>query len=99
MQNLTPLIISSNGAAEDHRARACDELSRLLRPIQGVLDLVKSIGEARSKAKEEHIFLLEMETLKRCLSEPEIPKCKMKEYIIRLIYVEMLGNDGSFVEK
>lgn len=60
------------------------------------LDLVKSIGEAQSKPEEERIFLLEIETLKRGLSEPEIPKCKMKEYIIRLIYVEMLSHDGSF---
>ncbi|XP_008231757.1 PREDICTED: AP-4 complex subunit epsilon [Prunus mume] len=60
------------------------------------LDLVKSIGEARSKAEEERIVLLEIETLKRRLSEPEIPKRKMKEYIIRLVYVEMLGHDGSF---
>ncbi|TQE04464.1 hypothetical protein C1H46_009880 [Malus baccata] len=60
------------------------------------LDLVKSIGEARSKAEEERIVLLEIETLKRRLSEPDIPKRKMKEYIIRLVYVEMLGHDGSF---
>ncbi|KAM1049162.1 hypothetical protein ACFX2C_028290 [Malus domestica] len=60
------------------------------------LDLVKSIGEARSKAEEERIVLLEIETLKRRLSEPEIPKRKMKEYIVRLVYVEMLGHDGSF---
>lgn len=60
------------------------------------LDLVKSIGEARSKAEEERIVLHEIETLKRRLSEPDIPKRKMKEYIIRLVYVEMLGHDASF---
>ncbi|GMI95696.1 Adaptor Protein Complex 4E [Hibiscus trionum] len=60
------------------------------------LDLVKSIGEARSKAEEDRIVLGEIETLKRRISEPDIPKRKMKEYIIRLVYVEMLGHDASF---
>ena len=60
------------------------------------LDLVKSIGEARSKAEEDRIVLREIETLKRRITEPEIPKRKMKEYIIRLVYVEMLGHDASF---
>ncbi|KAL5743199.1 hypothetical protein ACOSP7_029931 [Xanthoceras sorbifolium] len=60
------------------------------------LDLVKSIGEARSKAEEDRIVLHEIETLKRRISEPDTPKRKMKEYIIRLVYVEMLGHDASF---
>ncbi|RWR74631.1 AP-4 complex subunit epsilon [Cinnamomum micranthum f. kanehirae] len=60
------------------------------------LDLVKSIGEARSKAEEDRIVLREIETLKRRISDPEVPKRKMKEYIIRLVYVEMLGHDASF---
>ncbi|CAL1386704.1 unnamed protein product [Linum trigynum] len=60
------------------------------------LDLVKSIGEARSKAEEDRIVIGEIETLKRRLVEPGIPKRKMKEYIIRLVYIEMLGHDASF---
>ncbi|KAK4769165.1 hypothetical protein SAY86_027315 [Trapa natans] len=60
------------------------------------LDLVKSIGEARSKSEEDRIILREIETLKRRIVEPDIPKRKMKEYIIRLVYVEMLGHDASF---
>ncbi|KAK7360465.1 hypothetical protein VNO77_02459 [Canavalia gladiata] len=60
------------------------------------LELVKSIGEARSKAEEDRIVLREIETLKRRIIEPDIPKRKMKEYIIRLLYVEMLGHDASF---
>ncbi|EXC31026.1 AP-4 complex subunit epsilon [Morus notabilis] len=60
------------------------------------LELVKSIGEARSKAEEDRIVLREIETLKRRLSDPDIPKRKMKEYLIRLVYVEMLGHDASF---
>ncbi|KAL8195896.1 hypothetical protein R6Q57_025386 [Mikania cordata] len=60
------------------------------------LDLVKSIGEARSKSEEDRIVLREIETLKRRINEPNIPKRKMKEYIIRLVYIEMLGHDASF---
>lgn len=60
------------------------------------LDLIKSIGEARSKSEEDRIVLREIETLKARLSNPNNPKLKLKEYLIRLIYVEMLGNDASF---
>ena len=41
-------------------------------------------------------MLHEIETLKRRISEPDIPKSKMKEFIIRLVYIEMLGHDASF---
>ncbi|KAF3337398.1 AP-4 complex subunit epsilon [Carex littledalei] len=60
------------------------------------LDLVKSIGEARSKSEEDRIILRELETLRRRLSEPDIPRRKMKEYLLRLAYAEMLGHDASF---
>ncbi|KAM0070155.1 putative adaptor protein complex AP-4, epsilon subunit [Helianthus debilis subsp. tardiflorus] len=60
------------------------------------LDLIKSIGETRSKSEEDRIVLHEIETLKRRINEPDIPKRKMKEYIIRLVYIEMLGHDASF---
>ncbi|KAK9706997.1 hypothetical protein RND81_07G166500 [Saponaria officinalis] len=60
------------------------------------LDLVKSIGEARSKSEEDRIILAEIATLKHRLTAPDIPKRKMKEFIIRLVYVEMLGHDASF---
>ncbi|KAI4370805.1 hypothetical protein MLD38_019114 [Melastoma candidum] len=60
------------------------------------LDLVKSIGESRSKSEEDRIVLSEIETLRRRLSDPDVPKRKIKEYIVRLVYVEMLGHDASF---
>ncbi|KAJ3678305.1 hypothetical protein LUZ60_002108 [Juncus effusus] len=60
------------------------------------LDLVKSIGESRSKSEEDRIILRELETLRRRLSEPDIPRKKMKEYLLRLAYAEMLGHDASF---
>lgn len=59
-------------------------------------DIVKAIGEAKSKAEEERIVTAEIETLKKKIAEPDVPRKKMKEYIIRLVYVEMLGHDASF---
>jgi AP-4 complex subunit epsilon-1 len=60
------------------------------------LELVKSIGEANSQAEEERIVASEIEMLKRRIVEPDVPHKKMKEYIIRLVYIEMLGHDASF---
>ncbi|CAL0311726.1 unnamed protein product [Lupinus luteus] len=60
------------------------------------LDLIKSIGESRSKSEEDRIVLHQIQTLKVQLTEPNIPTRKIKEYIIRLLYIEMLGHDASF---
>ncbi|KAJ6824894.1 AP-4 complex subunit epsilon [Iris pallida] len=60
------------------------------------LDLVKSIGECRSKAEEDRIVVREIEHLRRRISDPDVPRKKMKEFLIRLVYVEMLGHDASF---
>jgi AP-4 complex subunit epsilon-1 len=60
------------------------------------LELVKMIGEAKSKAEEERIVTQEIEVLKKKIAEPDVPRRRMKEYIIRLVYVEMLGHDASF---
>mmetsp|Transcript_55129 Transcript_55129/g.129064 ORF Transcript_55129/g.129064 Transcript_55129/m.129064 type:complete len:1085 (+) Transcript_55129:145-3399(+) len=59
-------------------------------------ELVKSIGESRSKQEEDKIILQEIAVLKQNLSVPNITAKKMKEYMVRAIYVEMLGHDASF---
>ncbi|KAG9143583.1 hypothetical protein Leryth_020801 [Lithospermum erythrorhizon] len=59
-------------------------------------DLIKSIGEARSKSEEDRIIVSEIETLKARITQPDIPKRKLKEFILRLVYIEMLGHDASF---
>lgn len=60
-------------------------------------DLVKSIGECRSKQEEGKIIETETALLKSKLSDPrnlQNPK-KLKEFLIRSIYVEMLGHEAS----
>lgn len=59
-------------------------------------ELVKSIGECRSKQEEDRIMSQEVITLKREFASPALDKSKMREYLLRLVYVEMLGHDASF---
>jgi len=61
-----------------------------------LLDLVKSIGESRSKQEEDRIISNEASLLKVKFTERNLSERKMKELLIRAIYVEMLGHDASF---
>ena len=57
---------------------------------------MKAIGESKSKQEEDRIIVDEVATLKKRMPEQSTSKKKMKEMLVRLIYVEMLGHDGSF---
>jgi len=59
-------------------------------------ELVKAIGESRSKQEEDKIIVSEIQILKGHLSQPSISAKKMKEYMIRAVYCEMLGHDAGF---
>lgn len=59
-------------------------------------ELVKAIGESRSKQEEDKIIVNEIAILKAHLQQPGISAKKMKEYMIRAVYAEMLGHDASF---
>jgi len=59
-------------------------------------DLIKSVGECRSKQEEDRIMSQEVSTLKAVFRSPNLDKAKMREYLLRLVYVEMLGHDASF---
>lgn len=54
-------------------------------------DIIKSIGETRSKQEEDKIILKEVALLRTKLQEKSIPPKKMKEHLLRAIYIEMLG--------
>lgn len=59
-------------------------------------NLVKAIGECKSKAEEDRIILAELETLKQRLSDPKLDRSRGREYMVRVMYCEMLGHDASF---
>lgn len=46
--------------------------------------------------EEDAIVAREVDTLKRRLADPEVDKSRLQEYLLRLIYVEMLGHSASF---
>ena len=58
-------------------------------------ELVKAIGESKSKQEEDRIIVKEVEVLKEKFSKKAKP-AETKEYLVRLMYCEMLGHDGSF---
>ncbi|OII72047.1 uncharacterized protein cubi_01380 [Cryptosporidium ubiquitum] len=61
-----------------------------------LFDLVKSIGECRSKHEEDNIIINELSILKIKLIQNSLSSNKLREYMIRAIYIEMLGHDASF---
>ena len=73
-------------------------------------ELLKAIGEAKSKQEEDRIIAREVAVLKKKLEGTKksgpagspgpqnvlaTNKKKAKEFLVRLLYVEMLGHDGS----
>ena len=59
-------------------------------------DLVKAIGECRSKQEEDKIIENEIVLLRSKFSvSPSADPKKFKEYLLRSVYVEMLGHDAS----
>ena len=60
-------------------------------------ELVKAIGESKSKQEEDRIIAEEVVYLKKAFANSQsLGKKKMKELVVRSLYVEMLGQDGSF---
>ena len=59
-------------------------------------ELLKAIGESKSKQEEDRIIAREVQTLKGKLEKQDGSKKRAKEFLVRLLYVEMLGHDASF---
>jgi AP-4 complex subunit epsilon-1 len=53
-------------------------------------------GECKSKTDEDAIVAREVEVLKKRLADPALDKSRMQEYLLRVVYVEMLGHSASF---
>ncbi len=64
--------------------------------IRELDQLVKAIGECKSKAEEDRIIVQEVEVLKQRLHDPRLDKSRGREYMVRLMYCEMLGHDVAF---
>ncbi len=58
--------------------------------------LVKSIGESKSKQEEDRIITFEVKKLKNSLKARKRNRKQAREFLIRIIYCEMLGHDCSF---
>jgi AP-4 complex subunit epsilon-1 len=64
-------------------------------------ELIKAIGESKSKQEEDRIIQNEVVSLKTLLQDLKGGNSlqqtrKMREVLVRLIYVEMLGHDASW---
>ena len=59
-------------------------------------DLIQAIGDCHSKQEEDKIMRVESEILKSEISKISSTPQQKKEYLIRSIYLEMLGHDASF---
>jgi AP-4 complex subunit epsilon-1 len=64
--------------------------------VRDFFELVKAIGESKSKQEEDRIVADEVIYLKKVVPLSGNTKKKMKELVVRAIYVEMLGQDASF---
>ncbi|CDJ27178.1 adaptin N terminal region domain-containing protein, putative [Eimeria mitis] len=53
-------------------------------------DLIKFIGEARSKQEEDRIIQNEIVLLKQRMNQPRVSTRKMQEFVTRCIYIELL---------
>lgn len=61
-----------------------------------MVDMVKAIGESKTKQEEDRIMTREISLLKEKMGASNVTQKRMREYIIRMIYCEMLGHDASF---
>eukprot|EP01102_Stenamoeba_stenopodia_P016901 TRINITY_DN5972_c0_g1_i1.p1 TRINITY_DN5972_c0_g1~~TRINITY_DN5972_c0_g1_i1.p1 ORF type:complete len:1192 (-),score=301.43 TRINITY_DN5972_c0_g1_i1:58-3633(-) len=59
-------------------------------------ELIRDIGESRSKQEEDKILEREVTRLKSAIGKPDNSKGLLKELLVRLIYCEMLGHNAAF---
>ena len=81
---------------EGGEGRGGGEGERRMEASREFLALIKAIGEAKSKQEEDRIMAREVAYLKRRMGAPDTSSKRMKEYLVRLLYVEMLGHDAGF---
>ncbi|XP_022109150.1 AP-4 complex subunit epsilon-1-like isoform X2 [Acanthaster planci] len=70
--------------------------SRNMDVSPGFHNLIRSIRRARSKTEEEKAIQKELELLKLKLQQPDTTVAKIKEYLVRIMYCELLGYSAGF---
>ncbi|XP_038078397.1 AP-4 complex subunit epsilon-1-like [Patiria miniata] len=70
--------------------------SRNMDVSPGFHNLIRSIRKARSKTEEEKAIQKELELLKLKLQQPDTTVAKIKEYLVRIMYCELLGYTAGF---
>ena len=59
-------------------------------------ELIQAIGDSKSKQEEDKIMSSECGVLKSQITQTNATPIQRREYLIRSIYLEMLGHDASF---
>eukprot|EP01006_Ploeotia_vitrea_P026210 TRINITY_DN59179_c0_g1_i2.p1 TRINITY_DN59179_c0_g1~~TRINITY_DN59179_c0_g1_i2.p1 ORF type:complete len:1115 (+),score=213.75 TRINITY_DN59179_c0_g1_i2:86-3430(+) len=59
-------------------------------------DLIRAIGEAKSKQDEDKTIMKEIALLKQHIGAPNMQSSMMRELLIRVVYCEMLGHPAEF---
>ena len=59
-------------------------------------ELVRLVGEAKSKQEEDRVITREIGILKERFADKDMSTKRFREFIVCLIYVDMLGQDASF---
>jgi AP-4 complex subunit epsilon-1 len=59
-------------------------------------EFIRAIGESKSKQEEDRIVSKDIVDLKKSMSEKNVDRKHMKEYVVRMFYSEMLGTSAEF---
>lgn len=58
--------------------------------------LIKAIGDCKCKSEEDRVILRAIDTTKSTIKNGVVDKNRTKDFLIKLIYFEMLGHDSTF---
>lgn len=66
--------------------------SKFLKELKEFDNLIKAIGECKSKAEEDRIIVTELEVLKSRFNDSKLDKSRGREYMVRSALVESLSH-------
>ncbi|KCV70958.1 hypothetical protein H696_01905 [Fonticula alba] len=59
-------------------------------------ELIRAVSDAQSKEEEESLLKTEFKRLSSKMSEPNVSDKAMREYLLRVVFLEMLGLPATF---